>query len=747
MAAAAEAVDANLVEVVFSRRVAPRSVHAPDLRITAPFEAASAALEVTSATVDGDVLSVSTSPQVGGRTYAIDITSLRFEEVELADAPASVSFRGFGLAPVTIRLDTNGRTLPASLDALVTLDPVTGRKKPDFARIPMSDSDGDGIFEASTRARISDETYAARAVGANGQEAGALASFTATSTAPVLVLLDPRLPSLPEFDPPTDPNPGDGRTLVRIILDDRPAHALLRPQLRSSVAADGSFDSSLTRVDPVLPVVDKPRVYELLLSVAVDSNRRLDGDTPETYPYLAFLVEGDEDIPQRGVTFVAPDETPQVLVVPIANPSLVAITFRVDAGNAILEPDGRSRGVYPGEGVFLTGEFRDAEDALGRLAADAFSGGERATLEMSKRPDAPTVYEKIIFLPPNRPYGWKVVRCPSGAGCAELNRHVSSSGRAFPTVMKNLVTGNRDAASDSTIAVVDPSDLAHVMLPDGSVLDYSGARVSETGSDSAAPPMLFKQEAPDLVVTVGTTPLITPIYVVGTWRDVNIPGTPLDIIARGDVLSLAEYDYDDGLAGRNPLVRDLDLPVDPGEAPLVPGEPAFSATDGVKDPAARSAADPSRTTLSVAWNGRDLYVATQPATAGQDRFVLVSLDAPSATHASPWAKAGNVASSARTVFLAMEGDGDFSSWFRLDAAGAETRLETHPTGRGSALEGSIELGALGAVSDRVWVAVLTYGTLDGDPLQSAAQNPPGNGDFDVGATELVELDLAQYRAR
>ena len=60
---------------------------------------------------------------------------------------------------------------------------------------------------------------------------------------------------------------------------------------------------------------------------------------------------------------------------------------------------------------------------------------------------------------------------------------------------------------------------------------------------------MFKQEVPDLVVDVKEAALETPVYVIGTWRDVNIPGSPADIIAGGQVIDLTETDYDAGLIG------------------------------------------------------------------------------------------------------------------------------------------------------------------------------------------------------
>src|SRR5207237_9906817 len=137
----------------------------------------------------------------------------------------------------------------------------------------------------------------------------------------------------------------------------------------------GHFNDSMMRVDDVTPVPNKGRVYEKVISAAVDPLRKLDGTMPDNLPYVAFLVESGEDIPSRIATFVVPDETPQVIVVPIGNPMLVPVRFRIDASAAILRPD-KSLGKFAGEGLFLTGEFPSAEGALGRLAADAFTRGE-----------------------------------------------------------------------------------------------------------------------------------------------------------------------------------------------------------------------------------------------------------------------------------------------------------------------------------------------------------------------------------
>ena len=746
VAASAEALSSRAVLVRFTAAIEQAS----DLRIFTPFSSPEETLAIESTEISGEVLTIRTAEQRGGRTYAIALGGVTFAGIADADAPTQINFEGFGTAAVSIALDTRGRIVPARPVAMVTLDPSTALPTADFRAVPLSDDDMNGVWTATVSAQIRGAMpYAARAVLEGGmQEAAGSVSFTVTSTAPVHVELVPKLARLPEFAAPIDPTPGDGKAPVRIVLDDRAARALIQPSMRIAVDANGQFDLSLSRVERARPVPGKPRVYEIVLDVAVDPMRRLDGNTPDTFPYVSFLVNDGQDVNERAANFVMPTEMSQVVVVSIGNPALVPVTFRVDIGSAILEPDARLRGKYAGEGIFLTGEFPNSEDALGRLAADAFSGGERTTLEMSERPDAPGIYEKVVFMPPGRPYGWKVVRCPTRVGCAELNRKVLSSGRAFPTVMKNLTTANQDG-----VQVVDPAMLSMVRLENGSTADYSRARVSETGMELMMPTILFKQEAPDLVVQVGTEPIITPIVVVGTWRDVNIPLTPAELLMMmGTTLELAPYDYDDGRMGRAAPVRDRLLPIDPdtmGPAPT-PGIPAFSPTDGDLD--IRAIALPAgagRLPVHVAWNERELYVATEKSRPGVDHFVIVSLDPPSTVLPTHWAKAGTSAASPRTIFLAMEGDGDFSGWFRRGTTGIDdTQIMNVPNARTNVLEGAIDLASngLGAPGASIWIAAVEFATPDGGALDAARQSVAGNGDGNIDAVEFREVTLSDVRA-
>jgi hypothetical protein len=751
IAATAEAVDETTVEIRFTQPPDPRSISASDMRIIVPFERPIGMLSVESAAIQDTILTLKTDPQRGGVLYSVNVGPVRFTGVDAADFSPALNFLGFGKTDVTVLLETAGFVAPASINALITIDPDTGAFNEQLHMVPMT-RQGD-VYSATVSARIDpQQTFAARAVAPDGSEAGKLTRFSVSSTSAVEVMLAPSLPRIPEFMPPVDTTPGDGFAPVRIVLDDRPARELLHPQVRSSLDMTGRFDASLARVDNVTLVPGKGRVYDAVLQVAVDPKRKLDGTTPDTFPYVAFLVEGGQDIQQRGATLVMPTETPQVIVIPIGNPDLVPVRYRVDTEMSILRPDRSKRGRYPSEGIFLTGEFPSAEDALGRLAADAFSGGERTTLEMKERPDAPGIFEKTVFMPPNRPYGWKVVRCPTGIGCATLNRLVVSTGHAFPTVMKNLVTRNLDAAQNPVVKLIDPAHLDRVALDNNQTADYSQAQVSTNGHDAPTTSVMFKQEVPDIVVTVGTTPVTTPTYVVGTWRDVNVPQTPQEIVMNGMTVNLALYDYDDGTRGKFPLIRDITLPDDPGPPMKVPGQPQYMATDGVLDTSATSVSSPpGRLPLWVGWNGRDFYVATQPAIPGEDHFIVVSFDQPTATRAAFWAKSGMAAASAHQGFLAMEGDGRFQAWFIRGNVGnndVQLTVAGQSSGQGTVLEGAIDpvSTGVGPVGDRVWVAAVAYGTHDGDPLIPATQDPQGNGDATLDPTELLEVRLAMVRS-
>jgi hypothetical protein len=351
---------------------------------------------------------------------------------------------------------------------------------------------------------------------------------------------------------------------VRIVVDDRASHELKTPQLKVSFDAAGNFDSSFPQTLTLTEMRgDDAGYWEVVVGVAVDPARVVDGTSPDTFPYFAFLVEEGAPLEALSVSVVAPDETPQTVRLSLGNPEWTPVTFRVDASRAYLNTSGSERGVRAGEAVFITGEWQQAVDALGSNCGDAFSGGEQPCLKMRELDDKPGVWSRTIWLPPGRPYGWKVVRCDAADGCAPLNRLVASSGRAFATVMKNLATDNVDAFADASCGIVDPLDPAHTVVG-GATLDYSDGVVFEgAGEGGEADPAgtpdgarMFKQEVPDLVVVVGQTPLKTRVVHVGTWRDVNLGVTPQEILDGQLSVDLGPADYDDGFIGRFPPSRE-----------------------------------------------------------------------------------------------------------------------------------------------------------------------------------------------
>jgi hypothetical protein len=708
-------------------------------------------LAVLSVTRDGRTLIVETAPQTGLVTYTVRIDGARAPDGTAV--VASANFVGLGdvvTAPVTLRVDDRYHESLTAVAALVTFDPETGVFTHFSSVIPLADPDGDHVWEAEavvavdplrtidlTDDRLGSErtAYAARAVDPEGTALSDLVTFELRAAAPALV-------ELPLRSVPPPPGP-EGLVDVFVTVDDTPARALTAPALRVSADAAGAFDPSFPTTVP-LTDGDGDGIWQAVTRVRIDPDRVLGGQTSETFPYVVFIANEGVDHPAVGAQVVAPDEDDVDAAIRVGDPALVPVTFRVDVSAAYLSSSGALRGLAPGDAPFLTGEFGTAEDAFGQNASDAFSGGENVVLEMRERADLPGVYERTIFLPPDRPYGWKVVRCPSGVGCADLNRHVTSSGRAFATVMKNLATENRDASADPAVKIVDPR-APLVTLDGGGTLDYAGAQV-HVGDGAGPEPdptgtpdgvRLFKQELPDLVVQVGTEPLVTPVYVVGTWRDVNLPTTLAEIVAMDGTFDLNPWDYDAGFVGA----------AAPSYTPAPPPPPSpFEIGDGLVDAEATivPGGGPGTMTLHVARAGDVLYVATQDAGEGSDHFLFVSAAAPGAAAPAPWAKAGTVAFPASAIFLADENDGTFAGWFTfgggtlLEAAGADVRPDLSCAAAGGILEGTIDLVALfGAVPPAVHVAVAPWASSDGGVLYSSAQMPlTTNGDGNLDASEV-----------
>jgi hypothetical protein len=371
-------------------------------------------------------------------------------------------------------------------------------------------------------------------------------------------------------------------------------------------------------------------------------------------------------------------------------------------------------------------------------------------LQMRVRADLPGVWERTLFLPPGRSYGWKAVRCPSGRGCAEINRRVTSSGRAFATVMKNLATENRDGQTAAEVRVIDPRQPV-VEIPGTGALDYSGAQIFKGSGVGVEPDpegtpdgvRLFKQEVPDLVVEVpaGAEGVETPVVVIAAWRDVNLPKTIAEVLAGDEVFNLNPWDYDAGFVGMAPPWYRLDPPPPP------PPPPPFVIGDGAIDEGAVEIAGGSETSMRLLarLSGKWLYLATDDAGEGSDHFLFLAAEAPGELRAAPWGKAGQVALPATAIYLVDENDNDFAGWFALEgdtlleAAGADTRGDLACAAGGGVLEGMVDLESLfGAVPDTLYLAVGAWGTGNGGPLYPAAQAPASqDDDGDVDADEVA----------
>lgn len=502
----------------------------------------------------------------------------------------TLNFTAVGVATTaTVRVviaDVETARLHDELVLLATVNP-DGSFAEELQTMPLADVgsafeatfvvavDAARTLDPADDADISDDRrpYALMVVDGTGRLASALVPFVVVDDggAEVVVAVDV-LPPLEIVDPPDqDPLPappddiaGDNLRQVRIVVDDRASRELLSPQLKVSFNAAGEFDASFPQTLTLTEMTGADAGYwEAVVGVKVDAARTLDGTSTDTFPYFAFLVEEGTPYEALSVSVIAPDETPQTLRLSLGNPEWTPVTFRVDASRAYLNASGSQRGVAANEAVFITGEWQQAADALGANCGDAFSGGEQPCLRMREIPGKPGVWTRTIWLPPGRPYGWKVVRCDATNGCGPLNRLVSSSGRAFATVMKNLATDNVDAFSDASCGIVDPIAPA-ATVAGAATLDYSGATVF-VGAGAGAEPdpagtpdglRMFKQEVPDLVVVVAQQALKTRVVHVGTWRDVNLGVTPQEILDGSLAVDLGIADYDDGFTGRFPPSRE-----------------------------------------------------------------------------------------------------------------------------------------------------------------------------------------------
>lgn len=745
--ASARAIDATHVEVSLRCPIVANRANVRIASVTAPLAVHS---------VEGEWrLAIETAAQKALVTYTVRLEGASGPD----DKPitASANFVGVGTletAEIDLTVDDRYDAHLAAVSALVSIDAKTGVFSEYPTLIPLTDSDGDHLWHASVRVAVdplrtistNDDrlgaervAYAARAVDEHGAGLSKLITFEVRRTSPAAV-------ELPLLSVPAPPSP-EGLVTVQVAVDDTPARALSAPKLRVSVGSDGAFDpafpTTLALADP-----DGDHIWTATARVRIDPRRKLGGTTSDTFPYVLFVQSGGSDYPAVGARVEAPTEADVQATIRVGNPALVPVTFRVDVSGAYIDSAGTQRGLFPGEAPYLTGEFGVAEDAFGQNAADNFGGGENVVLEMAPRSDPKGVWERILFLPPGRSYGWKVVRCPAGKGCAELNRHVSSSGRAFATVMKNLATENRDAQTHPDVKIVDPRH-PQIRLDDGRTVDYSHAQIfGGSGKGLESNPMglpdgttLFKQELPDLVVEVGAQPVTTPTIVVGTWRDVNLPTTLGQILLSNGVFDLNPYDYEAGFVGAAPPAYPF--------VPMPPPEPSpFVIGDGVRDGQAIAIAGAGAQSMSLyaAIAGQTLYLATDATGAGSDHILFVAAEPPAAGRPAPWKKGGSVAFAPSALFLAAENDAAFTGWFRLeDEALLTPRPDLQAGQSGPVLEGTIDLVALfGRVPNTLYLAVAPFASADGGVLYANAQHPASaNDDGNIDAGEIAAVRTAE----
>lgn len=585
--AAVAALDARTVELSFSRAINRATVSTgaftiKDFTVVPP---ASVAIESAEAQ-DDKTVRLGTGPLVAGTRYTLEVAGLTDAQGRALDGTLNFVASGLGgLVDVEVVIaDVGTARLHESLTLLATVDD-DGTFAESLVAYPVVDEGDRFVGRLSVLAdaartldpgddadlQLDRRPLALLLVDGLGRMASVLVTFVvpdpSANTVQVVVLppLEIQQPDTdPLPDPPEDANPGDGLRVVRVVVNDRAARELVDPSLKVAVAADGTFDASFPRTLAMAPMGgDYEGYWETVLEVKVDPARVADGSTMETFPYFAYLVE--QSVPYEGldVAMVAPDETPVTVRLSLGNPEWVPVTFRVDVGGAYVTPSGSVRGHYPSEAIFLTGEWGEAVDALGNNCGDGFSGGENRFLKMRELAGHPGVWQRTLWLPGGRPYGWKVVRCEADEGCGPLNDLVSSAGRAFATVMKNLATDNADGALDANVGIVDPLAPATTQTGSG-VRDYSSAAVylgtgvghepDPSGTPDGA--RMFKQEVPDLVLNVAQSPVTTRVFHVGTWRDVNFDATPQEIVEGELALELNPFDYDDGFIGRYPPSRE-----------------------------------------------------------------------------------------------------------------------------------------------------------------------------------------------
>jgi glycosyl hydrolase family 57 len=152
--------------------------------------------------------------------------------------------------------------------------------------------------------------------------------------------------------------------------------------------------------------------------------------------------------------------------------------------------------------------------------------------------------------------------------------------------------------------------------------------------------------------------------------------------------------------------------------------------DGQLDSAAVLVSSNNGVHLWAGLKGNELYVATEPAGNGYDRFLLLARQ-PGAQTQAMWAKAGTVA--AWDAYIGAEADNGFHGWF--DSQSAATAAS------GAILEGVLDLQQeFGSLPTQIYLSVALYPTANGSVLDSTRQAPASlNGDGNIDPGEFKKL--------
>lgn len=592
---AVTAVNATTVVASFSRAINDATVKTERFAITCFTTLPATDFPIIDASISGDAeITLTTARQERGQLYTLTVTGVNDRDGYPLDG--TINFVGAGdrqTADVTFAVDDGARAAAfGQLIARVNVD-ASGDFSAGYRELALAagswtaqlaiavdrnrsvDRSDDGDLTIDRRA------YGVRLVDGAGQPASPLVLFEVTSADPQTVVVpllsplrqcpDAPVPPLTLPAAPDDPAAGDGVKRVRIVVDDRQPRELISPAIGLTADAAGNFDPVDRTV--ALDDSDGDGVYQVLVDVKVDPariNTDIENAPIDEVPYLAFLINDGSKLNDFYIFILATDESPVNVVMPLGEPDLTPVTFRADVGASFVTADGSVRGHHPGEAIFITGNFSNIVDAFRQNCADAWSGGENLNLRMRERADHPGVWEKTLWLPRGRAQTYKLVRCDGALGCGPLNARVTSTGYAFATVMKNLATENLDASDHAAVKIVDPGALSSVVIA-GTSYDYSSADIYVgTGSGREDDPdntpsasVLFKQEIPNLVVNLtssGECAVQTPVEIIGTWRDVNLPQTPAQLIATigtsDPKFNLNPYDYDDGMVGASAPARE-----------------------------------------------------------------------------------------------------------------------------------------------------------------------------------------------